>query len=183
MGDSFAARCGTMNAVIPTEKPRRSADHEGRIRSHRTDHADPLAATGKVGELAANPRPSPFSVARSACAAATVNHHDVWSPAGRGTRRRTDADDPRHRRRRACSTRTSPFASMGSRPAAEVVLYTFVGTDGAGVVPRASAAPSSPRNTPAPWPRTLPGAQSANVFAKPAKPHPRLRRPRSAPAG
>ena len=50
-----------------------------------------------------------------------------------GAFRRADADDPRHGRGWRVGRRHS--RTKGLKAGSEVVLYTFVGTDGAGVMP------------------------------------------------
>lgn len=111
------------------------------------NNADPLAAL-EVGELP-EPQPRPFWSTVSV-KAATVNHHDIWSLKGVGLAAEAtpmilgtdaagvlDEDIP---------------VRKGLKAGDEVVLYTVIGADGAGVMP-GSGARSSPSGTPARWPR------------------------------
>ena len=125
------------------------------------NHADPLAAlaVGEQPEPQARPFWSTVSVR-----AVTVNHHDVWSLQGVGLAAEqtpmilgTDAsgvldeDIPVHK---------------GLKAGAEVVLYTFVGTDGAGVMPGERRTILSEKYAGTMAETTQ--VPSANVFAKPA---------------
>ena len=108
------------------------------------NHDDPLAAlaVGEQPEPQARPFWSTVSVR-----AVTVNHHDVWSLQGVGL---------------AAEQTPMILGTDGS----EVVLYTFVGTDGAGVAPGERRTILSEK-----YPGTMAektAVPSANVFAKPA---------------
>lgn len=94
------------------------------------NNADPLAAL-EVGELP-EPQPRPFWSTVSV-KAATVNHHDIWSLKGVGLAAEAtpmilgtdaagvlDEDIP---------------VRKGLKAGDEVVLYTVIGADGAGVMP------------------------------------------------
>ena len=102
------------------------------------NHADPLAAlaVGEQPEPQARPFWSTVSVR-----AVTVNHHDVWSLQGVGL---AAEQTPMILGTDAVGILDEDIPGKhGLKAGSEVVLYTFVGTDGAGVA-------------------------SANVFAKPA---------------
>lgn len=125
------------------------------------NHDDPLAAlaVGEQPEPQARPFWSTVSVR-----AVTVNHHDVWSLQGVGSRRRTDADDPGHRCR-GRSGRGHPPASMGSRLAAKWCCTRSS-------APMARRGPGERRTILSEkYPGTMAektAVPSANVFAKPA---------------
>ncbi len=141
-----------------------------------TDYDNPLSQL-KVGELD-TPETKPFW-STIHVAAASVNHHDIWSLQGVGLSAEQTpmilGTDAVRRARRGHSR------SQRAESRSEVVLYTFVGTDGAGVMPRASGAPSYPKkyagtmaeNTQCPAPTCSPNPPTS----------PPMRRPRSAPAG
>ena len=125
------------------------------------NNADPLAAL-EVGELP-EPQPRPFWSTVSV-KAATVNHHDIWSLKGVGLAAEAtpmilgtdaagvlDEDIP---------------VRKGLKAGDEVVLYTVIGADGAGVMPGERRTILSER-----YPGTMAAktqVPSANVFAKPA---------------
>ena len=95
--------------------------------------------------------------------AVTVNHHDVWSLQGVGL---AAEQTPMILGTDAVGILDEDIPGKhGLKAGSEVVLYTFVGTDGAGVAPGERRTILS-RNTPARWPKT--SVPSANVFAKPA---------------
>ncbi|NEG88656.1 zinc-binding dehydrogenase [Bifidobacterium aerophilum] len=116
----------------------------------------------KVGERPA-PEPRPFWSTISV-KAATVNHHDIWSLKGVGLAAEStpmilgtdaagilDEDIP---------------VRKGLKAGSEVVLYTFVGTDNAGVMPGERRTILSEHYQGTMAERTQ--VPSANVFAKPA---------------
>ena len=110
--------------------------------------------------------------------AVTVNHHDVWCLQGVGL---AAEQTPMILGTDAVGVLDEDIPGKhGLKAGAEVVLYTFVGTDGAGVMP-GSGAPSYPKNTPGTMAETT-RAQRQRV-RQARQPHPRLRLPRSAPAG
>lgn len=98
------------------------------------NHADPLAAlaVGEQPEPQARPFWSTVSVR-----AVTVNHHDVWSLQGVGL---AAEQTPMILGTDAVGILDEDIPGKhGLKAGSEVVLYTFVGTDGA-AWPRASAA-------------------------------------------
>jgi NADPH:quinone reductase-like Zn-dependent oxidoreductase len=125
------------------------------------DYDDPLSVLG-IGERP-EPQAKPFwSTVR--VHAATVNHHDVWSLQGVGLSAEatpmilgTDA---------AGVLEEDIPVRKGLKAGSEVVLYTFIGTDGAGVMPgeRRTILSEKYAGTMA----ELTQVPSANVFAKPA---------------
>ena len=95
--------------------------------------------------------------------AVTVNHHDVWSLQGVGL---SAEQTPMILGTDAVGILDEDIPGKhGLKAGREVVLYTFVGTDGAGVAP-GSVARFFRRSIPVPWPKTA--VPSANVFAKPS---------------
>lgn len=129
--------------------------------ANNVNYDDPLSAL-EVGE---QPEPSPrefWSTIR--VQAATVNHHDIWSLQGVGLSAQqtpmilgTDA---------AGVLEEDIPVRKGLKAGSEVVLYTFVGTDGNGVAPGERRTILSEY-----YPGTLAektSVPSANVFAKPA---------------
>ncbi|RSX53068.1 quinone oxidoreductase [Bifidobacterium goeldii] len=123
--------------------------------------ADPLSALA-VGDLP-EPQPKPcWSTLR--VKAATVNHHDVWSLKGVGL----SADrTPMILGTDAAGILEDDIPGRGGLKAgSEVVPYTFIGTDGAGVAPGERRTILSEQ-----YPGTMAEytqVPSANVFAKPA---------------
>ncbi len=112
-----------------------------------TDYDNPLSQL-KVGELD-TPETKPFW-STIHVAAASVNHHDIWSLQGVGL---SAEQTPMILGTDASGVLDEDIpVRKGLKAGAEVVLYTFVGTDGAGVMP-GSGAPSYPKNTRAPWPK------------------------------
>lgn len=125
------------------------------------DSANPLAALA-VGDRP-EPAPRPYW-STIAVRAASVNHHDLWSLRGVGLSAEQtpmilgtdgagvlDEDIP---------------GKHGLKAGGEVVLYTFIGTDGAGVAPGERRTILSEK-----YPGTMAehvAVPSANVFAKPA---------------
>ena len=95
-----------------------------------TDYDNPLSQL-KVGELD-TPETKPFW-STIHVAAASVNHHDIWSLQGVGL----SADQtPMILGTDASGVLDEDIpVRKGLNAGAEVVLYTFVGTDGAGVMP------------------------------------------------
>ncbi len=124
------------------------------------NNADPLSVL-EVGELP-EPQDKPFwSTIR--VASASVNHHDVWSLQGVGLSAEatpmilgTDA---------AGILQDDIPVRKGLKAGSEVVLYTFVGTDGSGVMPgeRRTILSEKYAGTMAEYVQV----PSANVFAKP----------------
>lgn len=124
------------------------------------NNADPLSVL-EVGELP-EPQAKPFwSTIR--VASASVNHHDVWSLQGVGLSAEatpmilgTDA---------AGILQDDIPVRKGLKAGSEVVLYTFVGTDGSGVMPgeRRTILSEKYAGTMAEYVQV----PSANVFAKP----------------
>ena len=112
-----------------------------------TDYDNPLSQL-KVGELD-TPETKPFW-STIHVAAASVNHHDIWSLQGVGLSAEQTPDDSRHDASGVLDEDIP--VRKGLKAGAEVVLYTFVGTD-APASCRGSGAPSYPKNTRAPWPK------------------------------
>ncbi len=125
------------------------------------NHADPLAAlaVGEQPEPQARPFWSTVSVR-----AVTVNHHDVWSLQGVGL---AAEQTPMILGTDAVGVLDEDIPGKhGLKAGSEVVLYTFVGTDGAGVAPGERRTILSEK-----YPGTMAektAVPSANVFAKPA---------------
>jgi len=125
------------------------------------NHADPLAAlaVGEQPEPQARPFWSTVSVR-----AVTVNHHDVWSLQGVGL---AAEQTPMILGTDAVGILDEDIPGKhGLKAGSEVVLYTFVGTDGAGVAPGERRTILSEK-----YPGTMAektAVPSANVFAKPA---------------
>ena len=139
------------------------------------NHADPLAAlaVGEQPEPQARPFWSTVSVR-----AVTVNHHDVWSLQGVGL---AAEQTPMILGTDAVGILDEDIPGKhGLKAGSEVVLYTFVGTDGAGVAPGERRTILSEKY-PARWPRRLPCRPPTCSPSPQASP--RLRRPHSAPAG
>ena len=171
MGDSFAARCGTMNAVIPFDTKERAMKA---VYASTVNHADPLAAlaVGEQPEPQARPFWSTVSVR-----AVTVNHHDVWSLQGVGLAAEqtpmilgTDAW--------AFWTRTSPASMAQGRQRSGAVHVRRHRWRGRGP----GRAPHDPL-------REIPRHDGEKTSVRPPtcspspQASPRLRRPHSAPAG
>lgn len=124
------------------------------------NNADPLSVL-EVGELP-EPQAKPFwSTVR--VASASVNHHDIWSLQGVGLSAEatpmilgTDA---------AGVLQDDIPVRKGLKAGSEVVLYTFIGTDGSGVMPgeRRTILSEKYAGTMAEYVQV----PSANVFAKP----------------
>ena len=125
------------------------------------NHADPLAAlaVGEQPEPQARPFWSTVSVR-----AVTVNHHDVWSLQGVGL---AAEQTPMILGTDAVGILDEDIPGKhGLKAGSEVVLYTFVGTDGAGVAPGERRTILSEK-----YPGTMAektSVPSTNVFAKPA---------------
>jgi len=125
------------------------------------NHADPLAAlaVGEQPEPQARPFWSTVSVR-----AVSVNHHDVWSLQGVGL---AAEQTPMILGTDAVGILDEDIPGKhGLKAGSEVVLYTFVGTDGAGVAPGERRTILSEK-----YPGTMAektAVPSANVFAKPA---------------
>ena len=125
------------------------------------NNADPLAAL-EVGELP-EPQPRPFWSTVSV-KAATVNHHDIWSLKGVGLA--ADATPMILGTDAAGVLDEDIPVRKGLKAGDEVVLYTVIGADGAGVMPGERRTILSER-----YPGTMASktqVPSANVFAKPA---------------
>ncbi|MBW3089460.1 zinc-binding dehydrogenase [Bifidobacterium miconisargentati] len=123
--------------------------------------AEPLTAL-EVGERP-EPQPRPYWSTVSV-KAATVNHHDLWSLQGVGL---AAEQTPMILGTDAAGILDEDIPGKhGLKAGSEVVLYTFVGTDGAGVAPGERRTILSEK-----YPGTLAektAVPSANVFAKPA---------------
>ncbi|PWG66333.1 zinc-binding dehydrogenase [Bifidobacterium callitrichidarum] len=123
--------------------------------------AEPLAAL-EVGERP-EPQPHPYWSTISV-KAATVNHHDLWSLQGVGL---AAGQTPMILGTDAAGILDEDIPGKhGLKAGSEVVLYTFVGTDGAGVAPGERRTILSEK-----YPGTMAektAVPSANVFAKPA---------------
>ena len=121
---------------------------------------DPLGQLG-VGERP-EPQPRPFWSTVSV-KAATLNHHDLWSLAGVGL---SAGQTPMILGTDAAGVLDEDIPGKhGLKAGSEVVLYTFIGTDGSGVAPGERRSILSER-----YPGTLAektSVPSANVFAKP----------------
>ena len=126
-----------------------------------TDYDNPLSQL-KVGELD-TPETKPFW-STIHVAAASVNHHDIWSLQGVGL---SAEQTPMILGTDASGVLDEDIpVRKGLKAGAEVVLYTFVGTDGAGVMPgeRRTILSEKYAGTMA----EITQVPSANVFAKPA---------------
>lgn len=123
--------------------------------------AEPLAAL-EVGERP-EPQPRPYWSTISV-KAATVNHHDLWSLQGVGL---AAEQTPMILGTDAAGILDEDIpGKRGLKAGSEVVLYTFVGTDGAGVAAGERRTILSEK-----YPGTMAektAVPSANVFAKPA---------------
>ena len=125
------------------------------------NHDDPLSvlAVGDQPEPQSRPFWSTVSVR-----AVTVNHHDVWSLQGVGL---SAEQTPMILGTDAVGILDEDIPGKhGLKAGREVVLYTFVGTDGAGVAPGERRTILSEK-----YPGTMaakPAVPSANVFAKPS---------------
>lgn len=126
-----------------------------------TNYDDPLSVL-EVGTMP-EPETKPFwSTIR--VNSASVNHHDVWSLQGVGL---SDEQTPMILGTDAAGVLEEDIpVRKGLKAGSEVVLYTFVGTDGAGVMPgeRRSILSERYAGTMAEYTQV----PSANVFAKPA---------------
>lgn len=126
-----------------------------------TNRDDPLSVL-KVGDMP-EPEPRPYWSTVSV-ASVTVNHHDVWSLQGVGL---SAEQTPMILGTDAAGVLDEDIPGRhGLKAGGEVVLYTFVGTDGAGVMPGERRSILSER-----YPGTMAekvAVPSANVFAKPA---------------
>lgn len=126
-----------------------------------TDNADPLSKL-TVGDMP-EPEPKPLWSTVSV-RAVTVNHHDVWSLRGVGL---SDGQTPMILGTDAAGLLDEDVPGRGGLKAgSEVVLYTFVGTDGAGVAPGERRTILSEKYPGTMAERTQ--VPAANVFAKPA---------------
>lgn len=125
------------------------------------NHDDPLSvlAVGDQPEPQSRPFWSTVSVR-----AVTVNHHDVWSLQGVGL---SSEQTPMILGTDAVGILDEDIPGKhGLKAGREVVLYTFVGTDGAGVAPGERRTILSEK-----YPGTMAektAVPSANVFAKPS---------------
>ena len=125
------------------------------------DYDDPLSVL-EVGERP-EPQSKPFWSTISVHAS-TVNHHDVWSLQGVGLS--ADATPMILGTDAAGVLEEDIPVRKGLKAGSEVVLYTFIGTDGAGVMPgeRRTILSEKYAGTMA----ELTQVPSANVFAKPS---------------
>ena len=125
-----------------------------------TNYDDPLSML-EVGDMP-KPETKPFwSTIR--VKSASVNHHDVWSLQGVGL---ADEQTPMILGTDAAGVLQEDIpVRKGLKAGSEVVLYTFIGTDGAGVMPgeRRSILSERYAGTMAEYTQV----PSANVFAKP----------------
>lgn len=125
------------------------------------NHDDPLSmlSVGEMPEPQSRPYWSTVSVR-----AASVNHHDLWSLQGVGL---AESQTPMILGTDAAGVLDEDIpGGHGMKAGSEVVLYTFVGTDGAGVAPGERRTILSEK-----YPGTMAekvAVPSANVFAKPA---------------
>lgn len=123
--------------------------------------SDPLAAL-EVGDV--SPMELPAGWARIAVHATTVNHHDIWSLKGVGL---SAAQTPMILGTDVCGVLPEdPVGDTGLHAGSEVVAYTVVGSDGAGVLPGERRSILSER-----YPGTMATTTqvpAANLFAKPA---------------
>ena len=126
-----------------------------------TNYDDPLSVL-EVGTMP-EPETKPFwSTIR--VNSASVNHHDVWSLQGVGL---SDEQTPMILGTDAAGVLEEDIpVRKGLKAGSEVVLYTFVGTDGAGVMPGERRSILSERYAGTMSEYTQ--VPSANVFAKPA---------------
>lgn len=126
-----------------------------------TNTDDPLSALA-VGDMP-EPETRPYW-STIAVKVVTVNHHDLWSLKGVGL---SAAQCPMILGTDAAGVLEEDIPGKGGLKAgAEVVPYTFVGTDGAGVAPGERRSILSER-----YPGTMAervAVPSANIFAKPA---------------
>ncbi|MCH9276226.1 zinc-binding dehydrogenase [Bifidobacterium amazonense] len=126
-----------------------------------TNADDPLSVL-EVGERP-EPEPRPYWSSVSV-KAATVNHHDIWSLKGVGL---AAEQTPMILGTDAAGILDEDIpVRKGLKAGSEVVLYTFVGTDGAGVMPGERRTILSEKYPGTMAERTQ--VPSANVFAKPA---------------
>ena len=126
-----------------------------------TDYDDPLSKL-EVGALA-EPERKPFW-SNIRVAAASVNHHDIWSLQGVGL---SAEQTPMILGTDAAGVLEEGIPGRnGLKAGTEVVPYTFVGTDGAGVMPGERRSILSERY--AGTMAEITQVPSANVFAKPA---------------
>ncbi|KFI52487.1 zinc-binding dehydrogenase [Bifidobacterium biavatii] len=122
---------------------------------------DPLNVL-EVGERP-EPEPRPYWSSVSV-KAATVNHHDIWSLKGVGL---AAEQTPMILGTDAAGILDEDIpVRKGLKAGSEVMLYTFVGTDGAGVMPGERRTILSEKYQGTMAERTQ--VPSANVFAKPA---------------
>lgn len=113
-----------------------------------TNYDDPLSML-EAGDMP-KPETKPFwSTIR--VKSASVNHHDVWSLQGVGL---ADEQTPMILGTDAAGVLQEDISvRKGLKAGSEVVLYTFIGTDGAGVMP-GSVVRFFPNGTREPWPNT-----------------------------
>ena len=125
-----------------------------------TNYDDPLSML-EVGDMP-KPETKPFwSTIR--VKSASVNHHDVWSLQGVGL---ADDQTPMILGTDAAGVLQEDIpVRKGLKAGSEVVLYTFIGTDGAGVMPGERRSILSERYAGTMAECTQ--VPSANVFAKP----------------
>lgn len=130
------------------------------VYANGTNHDDPLSML-EVGDMP-EPETKPFwSTIR--VKSASVNHHDVWSLQGVGL---ADEQTPMILGTDAAGVLQEDIpVRKGLKAGSEVVLYTFIGTDGAGVMPGECRSILSERYAGTMAECTQ--VPSANVFAKP----------------
>ena len=130
------------------------------VYANGTNYDDPLSML-EVGDMP-EPETKPFwSTIR--VKSASVNHHDVWSLQGVGL---ADDQTPMILGTDAAGVLQEDIpVRKGLKAGSEVVLYTFIGTDGAGVMPGGRRSILSERYAGTMAECTQ--VPSANVFAKP----------------
>ena len=130
------------------------------VYANGTNYDDPLSML-EVGDMP-EPETKPFwSTIR--VKSASVNHHDVWSLQGVGL---ADEQTPMILGTDAAGVLQEDIpVSKGLKAGSEVVLYTLIGTDGAGVMPGERRSILSERYAGTMAECTQ--VPSANVFAKP----------------
>ncbi|NEG96519.1 zinc-binding dehydrogenase [Bifidobacterium sp. SMB2] len=131
------------------------------VYASNVNHDDPMSVLA-VGE---RPEPQPREYwSTISVKSATVNHHDLWSLQGVGL---SDKQTPMILGTDAAGVLDDDIpVRKGLKAGAEVVLYTFVGTDGNGVAPGERRTILSEKYAGTMAEKT--SVPSANVFAKPA---------------
>ncbi|PJM73761.1 Zn-dependent oxidoreductase [Bifidobacterium primatium] len=131
------------------------------VYASNVNHDDPMSVLA-VGE---RPEPQPREYwSTISVRSATVNHHDLWSLQGVGL---SDKQTPMILGTDAAGILDDDIpVRKGLKAGTEVVLYTFVGTDGNGVAPGERRTILSEKYAGTMAEKTA--VPSANVFAKPA---------------